>query len=64
MADVNQMSDGNQLLTWFDVLKLTIPVISAVAVVWLRAWYAQYLERKNKQKALFRILKDEIESLS
>jgi len=51
------------LVSWSDVLKLTVPFATAVLLVWIRAWIHDLRARNAKQKALTRMIKDELETL-
>lgn len=50
-------------IEWKDVLKLSVPFVTAVLLVWIRTWVHDYQARKAKHKALTRLIKDVIQML-
>ena len=50
-------------IAWLDVIKLTVPFVTAVLVVWIKAWIEIYLATSSKQHALSRLISDELNSL-
>lgn len=51
------------MLTWADVLKLLVPVITAFAVIWARGVYERWSERKSKEECLWRGLHNTSDNL-
>lgn len=45
---------------WMDIVKLTVPFITAILMVWIKAWIESRLERKHKQHALSRVINEEL----
>lgn len=45
-------------LEWIDILKLTVPFVTAILMVWIKSWIETWLTRKNKQHALSRLIND------
>lgn len=41
-------------IAWLDVIKLTVPFVTAVLMVWIKAWIEIYLATSSKQHALSR----------
>jgi hypothetical protein len=52
------MPDGT--MTWVDAIKLSVPFVTAILMVWIKAAIESWLARRNKQKALSRVLSDEL----
>ena len=50
-------------IAWLDVIKLTVPFVTAVLMVWIKAWIEIYLATSSKQHALSRLVSDELNSL-
>lgn len=50
-------------ITWLDVLKLTVPFLTAVVVVWTRSTTEKTLLVRRKRQALSRLLGDETSEL-
>lgn len=50
-------------IEWIDVLKLTIPFVTTILMVWIKAWIENNLSRKNKQLVLSRLISDELSQL-
>ena len=50
-------------ITWIDVLKLTVPFVTAILLVWIKAWIETSNARRAKQLAISRVLKEEIQGL-
>ncbi len=49
-------------IDWADVLKLVVPFVTAILMVWIKGWIEEYLMRTRKQHALSRLLDEEIRS--
>ncbi len=50
-------------ITNTDVLKLTVPFISAVFLIWVRNWVQNRISRNVKQEVMSRLLQNEIHDL-
>src|SRR5690349_16025370 len=46
-----------------DVVKLTVPFVAAILMVWIKAWIEASSQRGNKRHALSRLISDEINGL-
>jgi len=42
------------MLSWLDVLKLLVPVLTALGVIWIRHWYERRSERRFLEHGLIR----------
>jgi len=49
-------------IEWLDILKLTVPFLTAVLMVWIKSWIESNLSRRHKQHALSRLLSDELQN--
>src|SRR5260370_12012191 len=58
------LEGGKMQVTWLDVVKLTIPFVTAISMVWIKAWVEEHLARKGKQQALARGISDELHSFN
>ncbi len=47
-------------MTWVDAIKLSVPFITAVLMIWIKAAIESSLARGNKHHALSRVLSDEL----
>jgi hypothetical protein len=47
-------------IDWLDVLKLTVPFVTAILMVWIKTSIETHLSRGNKQHALSRLISDEL----
>lgn len=47
-------------MTWVDVIKLSVPFVTAVLMVWIKAAIESSLAQHNKRHALSRVLSDEL----
>jgi len=50
-------------INWSDVAKLAVPFITAILMVWIKAWIENRQARRNKQHALSRLLSEENQTL-
>ena len=51
-------------MTWLDVLKLTVPFVTAVVMVWIKTAIENVIARRNKQHAISRLIGDEVGELA
>ena len=51
-------------IEWLDVFKLSMPLLTAILMVWIKGWIETVLARNKKQHALSRLLHDELISLT
>lgn len=50
-------------MNWIDVVKLATPLLTAILMVWIKAWIENRQARRNKQHALSRLLSEENSNL-
>lgn len=50
------------ILSYADILKLTIPFVFALIMVWVKHYYENYKERKNKNSHLWKGIKEEFDN--
>lgn len=50
-------------ISWLDVLKLSVPFVTAVVMIWIKAAVEKYLARRGMLRALEPLLKDELQTL-
>ena len=50
-------------MTWLDVLKLTVPFVTAIMMVWIKTTIESAMVKKNKQHALSRLISEEVGEL-
>jgi hypothetical protein len=51
------------MLTTLDILKLCVPFLFALILIWAKEWYVTKKEREQKQDALWRILIQDSEDM-
>lgn len=51
-------------MTWLDVLKLTVPFVTAIIMIWIKTTIECSMTRKNKQHVISRLIADEVGELA
>ena len=51
------------MITWLDVVKLTVPFLFSIILIWIKGWYDRWSDRNSKQRVLSRLLLDELQTL-
>lgn len=57
------VSETKSILTWADILKLCVPLMFSLFLLWLKEWYASHRERKAKEEYLWRTINQEASEL-
>jgi hypothetical protein len=54
---------GAMSIEWPEVGKLTVPFVTAILMLWVKAWVEKVISRSTKQDALAHLIKDQIDGV-